>query len=268
MLARVFSACLAGVEAALVRVEVDVSQGLPAFATVGLPDPAVRESRERVRTAIRNSGFAFPLERVTVNLAPADARKEGVSFDLPIALGLLAATGAVKPDRLARLLVVGELALDGAIHPVRGVRPMALRASHAGLDGCLLAPGNTPEAAVLEALAVYPVASLAEAAAFLNEERPIATVRADPGRLLAGAAAGSAGEGLPLHSAPALGPGTTHGEHGWAAPVSVSPALARRLHGAAARAARAAGPVGRPLHGARRLRRQPLPWASSRRASP
>ena len=187
MLARLFSACLAGVEAALVRVEVDVSQGLPVFATVGLPDPAVRESRERVRTAIRNSGFAFPLERVTVNLAPADVRKEGVSFDLPIALGLLAATGAVKPDRLARLLVVGELALDGAIHPVRGVLPMALGASHAGLDGCLLATGNTSEASVLEALSVYPVTSLAEAVAFLNAECPIAAVRADPGRLLSGA---------------------------------------------------------------------------------
>ena len=185
MLARLFSACLAGVDAALVRVEVDVSQGLPTFATVGLPDPAVRESRERVRTAIRNSGFAFPLERVTVNLAPADVRKEGVSFDLPIALGLLAATGAVKPDRLARLLVAGELALDGAIHPVRGVLPMALRASRAGLDGCLLAAGNSSEASVLDALAVYPVASLAEAAAFLNEERPIPAARVDPAQLLA-----------------------------------------------------------------------------------
>jgi magnesium chelatase family protein len=187
MLARVLSACLAGVEAALVRVEVDVSQGLPTYATVGLPDTAVRESRERVRTAIRNSGFAVPLERVTVNLAPADVRKEGVSFDLPIALGLLAATGVVKPERLARLLVVGELALDGAIHPVRGVLPMALRASRAGLDGCLLAPGNTAEAAILEALAVYPVTSLAEAAAFLNEARPIASARADPVHLLAAA---------------------------------------------------------------------------------
>ena len=185
MLARVVSACLAGVDAALVRVEVDVSQGLPTFATVGLPDPAVRESRERVRTAIRNSGFAFPLERVTVNLAPADLRKEGVSFDLPIALGLLAATGAVKPDRLARLLVVGELALDGAIRPVRGVLPMALRASHARLDGCLLAVGNTSEASLLETLAVYPVTSLAEAAAFLNDEHPIPRTRADPDQLLA-----------------------------------------------------------------------------------
>jgi magnesium chelatase family protein len=186
MLARVFSACLAGVEAALVRVEVDVSQGLPTFATVGLPDPVVRESRERVRTAIRNSGFAFPLERVTVNLAPADLRKEGVSFDLPIALGLLAATGAVKPDRLGSLLVVGELALDGAIQPVRGVLPMALRARHAGLDGCLLGPENAREAAVLETVAAYPVGSLAEAAAFLNEERLIVPARIDPSRLLAG----------------------------------------------------------------------------------
>jgi magnesium chelatase family protein len=187
MLARVFSACLTGIEAALVRVEIDVSQGLPVFATVGLPDPAVRESRERVRTAIRNSGFTFPPDRVTVNLAPADVRKEGVSFDLPIALGLLAATGAVKPDRLARLLVVGELALDGTIHPVRGVLPMALGASRAGLDGCLLSAGNTSEASVLEALSVYPVRSLAEAAAFLNAECPIAAVRADPGQLLSGA---------------------------------------------------------------------------------
>src|SRR4249919_3555514 len=96
MLARVFSACLSGVEAALVRVEVDVSHGLPTFTTVGLPDPAIRESRDRVRAALRNSGFTFPQDRITVNLAPADLRKEGVSFDLPIALGLLAAAGALK----------------------------------------------------------------------------------------------------------------------------------------------------------------------------
>jgi magnesium chelatase family protein len=188
MLARVCSACLAGVEAALVRVEVDVSQGLPTFATVGLPDPAVRESRERVRTAIRNSGFGVPLERVTVNLAPADVRKEGVSFDLPIALGLLAATGAVKPERLTRFLVVGELALDGAIHAVRGVLPMALRAARSGLAGCLLPSGNAREAAVLEELAVYPVATLAEAVAFLNEEQAIAPARTDPAQLLAAGA--------------------------------------------------------------------------------
>jgi magnesium chelatase family protein len=184
MLARLVSACLAGVEATLVRVEVDVSQGLPTFATVGLPDPSVRESRERVRTAIRNSGFAFPLERVTVNLAPADVRKEGGSFDLPIALGILAAVGAVKPERLARLLVAGELALDGAIHPVRGVLPMALAARRAELEGCLLPPGNAAEAGVLDGFGAYPVASLAEAVAFLNHERPVARAVVDAARLL------------------------------------------------------------------------------------
>ncbi|MBI3456434.1 MAG: YifB family Mg chelatase-like AAA ATPase [Candidatus Rokubacteria bacterium] len=189
MLARVFSACLTGIEAAFVRVEVDVSHGLPTFATVGLPDPAVRESRDRVRAALRNSGFAFPQDRITVNLAPADLRKEGVSFDLPIALGLLAAAGSVKPDRLRTLLVVGELALDGGIYPVRGVLPMALAAVRARLGGCLLAPGNAVEAAVVDGLAVYPVASLAEAAAFLNGERAVEPATVDGERLLAAARA-------------------------------------------------------------------------------
>lgn len=184
MLAHLVSACLAGVEAMLVRVEVDVSPGLPTCATVGLPDASVRESRERVRTAIRNSGFAFPLQRVTVNLAPADLRKEGGSFDLPIALGVLAATGAVRSGRLGRLLVAGELALDGAIHPVRGVLPMALAARRAELEGALLAPGNAAEAAVLEGFGAYPLASLAEAVAFLNDERPVAAAVADAARLL------------------------------------------------------------------------------------
>jgi magnesium chelatase family protein len=187
MLARVLSACLAGMEAALIRVEVDVSHGLPAFTTVGLPDPAIRESRDRIRAALRHSGFTFPQARITVNLAPADLRKEGVSFDLPIALGLLAAAGAVKEERLADLLVAGELALDGGIHPVRGVLPMALAAGRAKLGGCLLAPGNATEAAVVDGLAAYPVASLAEAAAFLNGALRVEPLRVDPGGLLAGA---------------------------------------------------------------------------------
>ena len=174
MLARVFSACLSGIEATLVRVEVDVTHGLPSFATVGLPDAAIRESRDRVRAAIRNSGFEFPQARVTVNLAPADLRKEGVSFDLPIALGLLAATGELRAERLTTLLVAGELALDGSIGPVRGVLPMALAARGARLAGALLAPDNGPEAAAVDPLAVYPVASLAEATAFLGGSRAIA----------------------------------------------------------------------------------------------
>lgn len=188
MLARILSACLAGVEAAVVRVEVDVSHGLPTFATVGLPDAAVRESRERVRSAIKNSGFTFPVDRITVNLAPADLRKEGASFDLPIALGLLAATGAVRGERLAELLVAGELALDGAIQPIRGILPMALAAARDKLGGILLPPANASEAAVVEGLAVYPAATLGEAAAFLNGERAIEPFRVDPERLLGGAA--------------------------------------------------------------------------------
>lgn len=171
MLARVWSACLVGVEAALVRVEVDVAHGLPSFATVGRPDPVIRESRDRVRTAIRNAGFAFPPDRVTVNLAPAELRKEGVSFDLAIALGLLAAVGAVRPGPLDGLLVVGELALDGTVQPVRGVLPAALAASRQGLTGALVPRDNAREAAAIRGLAAYPVGSLGEAAAFLNGER-------------------------------------------------------------------------------------------------
>jgi magnesium chelatase family protein len=187
MLAQALSASLAGIEAALVRVEVDVSGGLPAFATVGRPDPAVRESRDRVRAALKNSGFEFPQERITVSLAPADLPKEGPSFDLAIALGLLAARAAVKRERLSQFLVAGELALDGSIHPVRGVLPMALLAARTRLGGCLLAPGNATEAAVVSGLRVYPVASLAEAAAFLNGEREVEPVQVNGEELLAAA---------------------------------------------------------------------------------
>src|SRR5207249_950835 len=134
VLARVFSAALVGVEAALIRVEVDVAPGLPQFATVGLPDSAVRESRERVRTAIRNAGFPFPADRITVNLAPATFRKTGPAFDLPIALGILAATGCVRDGRTPTIAVVGELALDGAIQPVQGVLAVALACRRRGIE--------------------------------------------------------------------------------------------------------------------------------------
>ena len=132
MLARVRSASLQGIEAVTVFVEVDVTSGLPSFTTVGLPDSTVRESRDRVRAAINNSGFQFPQERITVNLAPADLRKEGAAFDLPTAIGILAATGLVKPDRLDRALVLGELSLDGRVCPVRGVLPVALSCRRGG----------------------------------------------------------------------------------------------------------------------------------------
>jgi magnesium chelatase family protein len=173
MHARVLSAALLGVEAALVRVEVDVSPGLPAFATVGLPDSAVRESRERVRSAIRNSGFPFSQDRITVNLAPAGLRKEGASFDLPIALGILAATGYVKGEATELLAVIGELALDGEIRPVRGALAVGLACRRRGIKTLLVPRANGAEAAAIGGLRIIPAGTLHDAVAMLNGEAAI-----------------------------------------------------------------------------------------------
>ena len=169
MLAQVQSAALRGIEAFPVSVEVDVSFGLPVFAMVGLPDASVRESRDRVRAAIRNSGFDFPTHRITVNLAPADVRKAGGSFDLPIALAILGASGAVPRHDAARVAIVGELSLDGAVLPARGVLPVAIGLQRQGVEALLLPAANAAEAAVVEALRVVPIATLAEAVARLRE---------------------------------------------------------------------------------------------------
>ena len=168
MIARVLSAALVGVEAALVRVEVDVTAGLPAFTTVGLPDSAVRESRERVRTAIRNAGFAFPSDRITVNLAPADIRKEGASFDLPIALGILTATGVVKNSVVGPYAVVGELALDGQIQPVRGTLAVGLACRRQGIDTLVVPVENAAEALAVDRLHVLAAPTLSDAVGLLN----------------------------------------------------------------------------------------------------
>jgi len=133
MLARVRSATVFGIEADDVFVEVDVAPGLPSFTTVGLPDSAVRESRDRVRAAIRNAGLEFPVDRITVNLAPAEVRKVGTAFDLPMALGILSATGILKPGLVEDAVVLGELSLDGRIQPVRGVLPVALHCRRRGV---------------------------------------------------------------------------------------------------------------------------------------
>src|SRR5436853_3612555 len=138
MLARLRSAAVFGVEAYPVQIEVDVSFGMPSFTMVGLPDASVRESRDRVRSAIRNSGFEFPPHKITVNLAPADVRKAGASFDLPIALGILAASGVVERRHIADLVLLGELSLDGSIHPTRGVLPIAVAARRDGVPAMLL----------------------------------------------------------------------------------------------------------------------------------
>jgi len=169
MLASLRSAVVIGVEAYPVQIEVDVSFGLPAFTMVGLPDATVRESRDRVRSAIRNSGFEFPPHRITVNLAPADLPKAGSSFDLPIALGLLAASGGLTRVTIQDTVVLGELSLDGGINPIRGVLPIAVAARRAGVTRLMVADRNASEARVVAGLDLYPVRSLAEAAAALNQ---------------------------------------------------------------------------------------------------
>ena len=178
VLSRVLSAALVGVEAALVRVEVDVSPGLPMFTMVGLPDSAVRESRERVRSAIRNAGFAFPSERITVNLAPADLRKEGASFDLPIALGILAATGVVIDGRIGPYAVVGELALDGQIQSVRGVLAVGLACRRQGIDTLVVPLANHTEALAVDGLKVLAAPTLSDAVGLLNGGDPVAVAPA------------------------------------------------------------------------------------------
>src|SRR5262249_30461844 len=172
VLACLRTATLFGVDACSVHVEVDVSFGLPSFTMVGLPDASVPESRARGRSAIRNSGFDFPAHRVTVNLAPADVRKAGASFDLPIALGILAAQGIVERRHIADLVLLGELSLDGSIHATRGVLPIAAAAKREGVVGIILPSSNASEAAIVSGLDVFPVASLTEAVKALNQPSP------------------------------------------------------------------------------------------------
>ena len=168
MLASLRSAALFGVDAYAVHVQVDVSFGFPSFSMVGLPDATVRESRDRVRAAIRNSGLEFPPHRITVNLAPADVRKAGSSFDLPIALGLLAGCGQVARREVHDTVVLGELSLDGGINIIRGVLPIAVATRQAGVRRLLLPPQNALEASIVEGLEVCTARSLNDAIHALN----------------------------------------------------------------------------------------------------
>ena len=179
MLARCTGAALLGLEAVPVAVEVDIAPGLPGLLMVGLPDAAVQESRERVRAALRNSGLRMPLTRVIVNLAPADLRKEGPAFDLPIALAVLAASGQLDPDALAGVWCAGELGLDGRLRPVRGALALALAARRAGARALLLPAANGDEAALVETLPIWPVHDLTQALASLTD--PGQRLRPPPG---------------------------------------------------------------------------------------
>jgi magnesium chelatase family protein len=179
MLAKVLSSAVLGINAYVVEVETDLFPQLPAFAMVGLPDNAVKESKERVQSAIKNSGFYFPQKKVTINLAPADIKKEGSSFDLPIAIGILAATGQLTREVFDDYVILGELSLDGSLRPIHGALPMALSAQKNGLNGMILPKENAKEAAMAEELNVYPVGSLAQAVEFLENGDAIKPFKID-----------------------------------------------------------------------------------------
>jgi magnesium chelatase family protein len=170
MLAKVYSSATLGVNAYTVEVEADIQQQLPLFVTVGLPEGAVRESKERVTAAIKNSDFIFPSKKITINLAPADIRKEGSAFDLPIAVGILAATGQILRESFDDYVLLGELSLDGAVRSVPGVLPMAMHIQGGnGVKGLIVPRENASEAAMAEKLPVYPVGTLKEAVQFLED---------------------------------------------------------------------------------------------------
>ena len=178
MLAKVISCAVVGLDGALVDVEVDISNGQPGFTIVGLPDAAVQESRERVRAAIRNSSLTYPWnKRITVNLAPADLRKEGPAYDLPIAVGLLLASEQTHAD-LSGTLIIGELSLDGVVRHTNGVLPMAALAREKGFQSLFVPASDAPEAALVPHLDVVPIETLFALVAHLNQLQPIAPYRA------------------------------------------------------------------------------------------
>jgi len=179
MLATVYSSSVIGIDAYIVEVEVDISRGLPSFSTVGLPEGAVRESKDRVKAALKNSGYHFPTDRITVNLAPADVKKEGSGFDLPIGIGILAATGLIPHSALTGQLIIGELSLDGSIRPIKGALSMAIMARELGLKGIYLPSGNAMEAGVVEEIDVYPSDALSQLVQSLNGIEYISPIKVD-----------------------------------------------------------------------------------------
>ncbi len=178
MFSRIVTAALYGIDAYRVDVETDVSAKLPSFNVVGLPDNAVRESRERVTSAIKNTGLPFPQGKITINLAPAGIKKEGSSFDLPIALGLLNAIGVISGNYVDGFYVVGELGLDGSVSPVKGVLPISILAKSENADGMIVPVENAREAAITQGAPVYPVSTLTEAVDFLMGKLDIAPFEA------------------------------------------------------------------------------------------
>lgn len=186
MLSKALSACVYGIDAYLVEIEADLSsRGLPHFSMVGLPDAAVKESKDRIRAALKNIGFNFPLKQITINLAPADLKKEGSSFDLPIAIAILSAEGIIPIEPLKDFILSGELSLDGRVKPIKGALPIALEAKRIGLKGIIVPKENAAEASVVNDVEVYGVDSLSEVIEFISGIRKIEPLSLDPSSLMA-----------------------------------------------------------------------------------
>ncbi len=186
MLFRVHSAAVFGIKAYPIAVEVDLSSGQKLnLMTVGLPDTAVRESSERVKAALRNCGYILPPQRITINLAPADVKKEGSAFDLPMAIGILGAAGCVRTQNLARFLFLGELSLDGSLRPVKGTLSMAVMGRELGIDHLIVPEANAREAAVVDGIRAYPVRSLSHVVELLNGRQPWIPLAVDRHQMLA-----------------------------------------------------------------------------------
>jgi magnesium chelatase family protein len=182
MLARVWSAAIIGIDAVKVGVEVDISGGLPKIVVLGLPDAAVQESRERVKATLKNAGYSFPMRSIVINLTPADLRKEGPSFDLPISIGILAASEQVDPELLGDFLFLGEVSLDGSLRPVTGVLPIAAACEQMGIQGLIVPADNAQEAAVVKGISVYGFKTIFEVTDFLNNSdayQPINLTQSD-----------------------------------------------------------------------------------------
>jgi magnesium chelatase family protein len=181
MLAKVQSCAVIGLEGALVEVEVDIANGLAAFTIVGLPDAAINESRERVRSAIKNCGCLFPYKRITANLAPADLRKEGPAYDLPIAIGVLLASGQINPEKaIDECLFLGELSLDGSVRHTNGILPMVALACEKHVNVVFVPAADAMEASLLRGVTIYPVETLGHLIAHLNGEKLIEPYIPDP----------------------------------------------------------------------------------------
>ncbi len=178
MLIKLYGAALQGVDGALITIEVNSSRGT-MFYMVGLPDSAVKESHERILSAMQVCGYRFPTSQIVINMAPADIRKEGSSYDLPLAVGIMAATQTIQSDRLARFIIMGELSLDGTLRPIKGALPIAIKAREEGFEGFILPRQNAREAAVVNNLKVYGVTHLSEVVKFLNGEMDLSPTEVD-----------------------------------------------------------------------------------------